>query len=308
MSSSILFHRVLDDQLFQKIGYMPQPLKGCYINELFEEIDLSIEPLEGQEKVYQLADPKVHWDPDIHNLILSQEIVIANPMFLFNTGGLVTSDSVIGVALRWYSKDSSQYNVFPAGEISYSDVSNKVININVEIPEGNLRGKVTFDIVLYLAKQGLSMKNAVAGTILGVLENKQIIFDGESSIFPIVEVNDPKKPLWWVTCDIDEPLYDRFTEDNVAIVINTGHKNSRLLKIEKGIGSSPILMEIIATGLQIIIEKVKESGDWQQILTNKSEPGSIGQAIYYFVNTFNWDVTSPENLAKSIREDFDKRF
>ena len=104
-------------------------------------------------------------------------------------------------------------------------------------------------------------------------------------------------------------MYDKFDEDNVAIVLNKGHRHARNLKTEKGIGSSPLLLEIIATGIQTIIEKAKLSGEWQQIRNDDgNQPGSIGEAIYYFINTFSWDTTSPENLLKSIREDFDKRF
>lgn len=309
MSTSLLFHNVLDDELFSKIGYVSQPLSGQYIDENNEERDLTIEPLEGQETVFQIVDPKVNWDPDIHNLILNQEIEIQNPMFLFNSnGGLVTADSKIGIAFRWYSKDSNQYNVYPFGSISYEDKNNKFLQLNIKIPRGSLRGKVTFDIILYLLEKGPAMSNIVTGTVLGVLERKQILLDGDASMFPIVEVNDPLKPLWWVICNFDEPLIDPFNTENVAIVINTGHKHAKHLKIERGLASSPLLLEIVANGLQLIVQNVKDSGDWEEIQKNHSEPGSIGEAIYYFINTFSWDLSSPENLARSIREDFDSRF
>ena len=308
MSSTLLFHNVLDDELFSRIGYIPQPLSGQYIDENNEVIDLTIEPLEGQEKVFQIVDPKVNWDPDIHNLMLYQEIEIQNTKFLFNSDGLVTADSEIGVAFRWYSKDSNQYNVYPIGRITNNEIHNKFLNLNIEIPSGSLSGKVTFDIIFYLAKKGPTMSNIVTGTVLGVLERKQILLEGDASMFPIVEVDDSLKPLWWVICNFDEPVVEQFNTENIAIVINMGHKNAKHLKIEKGLTSSPLLLEIIANGLQIIVQKIKESGDWDLIQQNHSEPGSIGEAIYYFINTFSWDISSPENLARSIREDFDNRF
>ncbi|MGP4106768.1 hypothetical protein [Virgibacillus sp. L01] len=308
MSTALMFYSTLDEKTFQKIGYNEQPLKAFYINEENEIVNMSVDLIEGQENTYQLIDPKVHWDPNTHNLNLGLEIEIANPAFLFGSSGIVGEDAVLGIGFRWYSRDSAQQRIVPIAEISHYTDTFYTKNIEVTIERGTIRGRVTFEVVLYLASAGSEMNNVVPGTILGILESTEVLFDGNSSMFPIVEVNDPLKPLWWVVCDFDEPLYEQFTEENAAIVINKGHRNSKFLKTDKGIGSSPILLEIIATGIQIIIEKAKLSGDWQQILDNQTEPGSIGEAIYYFVNAFSWDVSSPENLLKSIREDFDERF
>jgi hypothetical protein len=308
MSGGIPFHNILNEKLYNKIGFTSQPVKAFYINEEKEKIEMSLEPIEGQENLYQIVDPKVNWDPEIHNLELKQIFEIQNPGFLFGNGGLVDPESILGIAVRWYSKESQQYYVYPVGEIANFDNQVKEYKIDINIPKGTLRGKVTFELVLYLKYLSSHTTNIVPGTILGVLENIQILFDGESSIFPIVETNDPSKPLWWVVCNFDDPLSDPFGDENIKIVINSGHRHYKNIKIEKGIGSSPLLVEILASALQLIIEKVKSTGEWEQILRNESEPGSIGEAVYYFINTFGWDYSTPESLARSIREDFDQRF
>ncbi|MCA1063881.1 hypothetical protein QTG56_01465 [Rossellomorea sp. AcN35-11] len=306
MTTSILFHNVLSEDTFDKIGFSSQPFNASYLNEEYEEVHMSVELIEGQENTYEIVDPKVHWDPEKHDLNLQQDIGIQNPSFLFGEHGIVEAGAKLGVAFRWFSKDSSQRRVSHVGVITFDKYSHLELEIDVNIPKGTFRGRVTFEVILYLLEAG-DYGHVVPGTVLGTLESTQMLFDGESSLFPIVEVKDPSKPLWWVTCDFDDPLYDQFSEENVSIVLNTGHKLSRNLKIEKGISSSPLLVEIIASGLQIIIEKVKGMGEWEQILSGESEHGSIGEAIYYFVNTFGWDTASPEKLARSIREDFDKR-
>lgn len=308
MSTSLMFYNTLDDRLFQKIGYNQQPLRAFYINEDDENINMSVELLEGQENTYQVVDPKVHWDANMHNIYLEQEIEIVNPAFLFGNEGLVSEDAIIGIAFRWHSRDSAQQRVIPISEITIEATSSYYNTLEINIERGLLRGKVTFEVVLYLVNPGKHMANIVPGTILGILDSKDMLFDGDTSMFPIVEVKDASKPLWWVMCDFDDPLYDKFNEDNTAIVLNMGHRHAKQLKTEKGIGSSPLLLEIIATGLQIIIEKAKHTGEWQQIMNNNTEPGSIGEAIYYFVNTFEWNTSSPDTLLRSIREDFDKRF
>jgi hypothetical protein len=306
LTTSILFHNVLNENIFNKIGFSSQPFYASYLNEEYEEVQMSVELIEGQENTYEIVDPKVHWDPEKHDLNLQQDIEIQNPSFLFGEDGIVEADAKLGAAFRWFSKDSAQRRVTPIGVITSDKYSHLELDINVNIPKGTFRGRVTFEVIFYLLEAG-EYSHAVPGTVLGTLESTQLLFDGESSLFPIVEVKDPSKPLWWVTCDFDDPLYDQFSEENVSIVLNTGHKLSRNLKIEKGISSSPLLVEIIASGLQIIIDKVKGMGEWEQLLNGESEQGSIGEAIFYFVNTFGWDTTSPEKLAKSIREDFDKR-
>lgn len=306
MSTSILFHNVLNESVYDKIGFTTQPFVASYINEEYEEINMSVEPVDGLENTYEILDPKVHWDPERHELNLQQDIEIQNPSFLFGEGGIVENDAKLGVAFRWYSKDSAQRKVVPIGEITAERNSSLQLNIDVNISKGMFRGRVTFEVILYLLEAGKNGR-AVPGTVLGILESAQILFDGESSLFPIVELNDPAKPLWWVSCEFDDPLYEKFSEENVSIILNKGHRLSRNLKIEKGISSSPLLVEIIASGLQIIIEKVKDMGEWEQILNGESENGSIGEAIFYFVSTFGWDTASPEKLARSIREDFDKR-
>ncbi|RYL92396.1 hypothetical protein [Sporolactobacillus sp. THM19-2] len=307
MNNVILYHNILDDKLFNKIGYSSQPLNVSYRDGQHEIVELSAEKMEGQEKTYQLTDPKVNWDPDIHDLLIQKRIEIANPQFLFGKNALVAEDGIIGIAFGWYSRDSSLREVFKSGEITCSEDRPYTTEINIQIPSGKLRGKVTFEIFLYLIDNERN-RYSIPGTVLGILEDFDVIFDGDSSSFPIVEVNEPSKPLWWVNCDFTDPLYDQFEQNNASIVLNRGHRLARKLKIEKGLGSSPLLLEILASGLQLIVEKAQLSGDWDQIVNGQSEPGSIGQAIYYFINTFGWDISSPERLARSIREDFDTRF
>jgi len=310
MSTSISFHSVLDEKKIQRIGYNSQPMQAMYTNDEYEEVEMQVELIEGQEKAFQIVDPKVNWDPTINDLHISQLIQITNPSFLFGPNGVASEDAVLGIAYKWYSKDSSQIKVEPVKEFSKEEVQSLSSEITTVIPKGTLRGKITFEVVLYLSryKNNSGMLLTKPGTILGLLESQIILLDGNSSMFPIVEVNDPSKPLWWVKCDFIDPLYEQFREENVAIVINQAHKLARQLKIENGLGSSALLIEIIATSLQIILEKTKLTGEWESILNGESEQGSIGEAIYYFISTFGWDVSSPEKLAKSIREDFENRF
>lgn len=307
MSTALSFYKELDEELFQKIGYIEQPMQATYLNEDGELIEMEVVLEDGQENTYYLSDPRVHWDPDLHDVNLNFEFEIENPSFLFGSNGLTDEDGVLGIAIRWYSRDAAQMRVKPIATLTSADHS-FYEKVELGIERGVLRGKVTLEVILYMHQPSSRQIHVASGTVLGILGSSVILIDGNTSMFPILEIDDKTKPLWWVECNFEDPLYDAFTDDNIAIIINVGHKNAKHLKLDKGLGSSPLLLEILASGLQVIVEETKRSGDWEDVLGNKSEPGSIGEAVYYFLNTFSWDVSSPERLLKSIRDDFNRRF
>ena len=64
-----------------------------------------------------------------------------------------------------------------------------------------------------------------------------------------------------------------------------------------------LLKEIIASSIVVIITKIKEDGYWDDTMYgNNIERGSVSEAINYFVNTLEWDVSDPENTSLSIRK------
>lgn len=297
MSNTLLFHKSLTSEMISQIGYQEQPSKGYYFSQ-GEEIEIDIVALDDSLSSYKIEDPRVIWDPEIHEINFIKQIEIAHPQFLFGDDGLVDEQESVGIALRWYSKESSMVVVKEVASISVKDLSVE-INIEEKIESGILRGNVTFEIILV---------DKIIGRILGTLSNQTIVLDGNSSLFPIQEVEYKGEPLWWVTLNYSDPMVDEFDLSNVAISLNFAHKNAKHLKLDKGVKSSPLLVEIISSALEIIINDVKESQDWISIMNNESDEGSIGAIVHYFINTFEWDVSSPALLAKSIREDLDTRF
>jgi len=135
-----------------------------------------------------------------------------------------------------------------------------------------------------------------------------IKLDGTSSTFPIYEVNEPGQPLWYLKCDWYDPTADSMA-DCVSINFNTAHKNYAYLDREDKNYDSQLLAEIMASAITLLIEKVRlEQGYWEQIMQGESlETGSVGQAIYYFMETLEWDLSSPESTSLSARKFFDQR-
>ncbi|MBP3966254.1 hypothetical protein [Paenibacillus lignilyticus] len=313
MSTALNLFPVLSDELMVKIGFEAGNYEFKYhINGLEHPLTSSSYDTQARLDNIQISDERSEWTPDIHDLSIKRTYTINNPVFLFGVNGIVAEDAEIGIALMWASKTSNQRGVKVIGGIRKNS-GGIVFDFETVFPPGQLKGSMGFETILFLKEPGLRkdterhLANST-GITLGSLDICHIIIDGNGSVFPIVEVEEKSQPLWWVKCDWTDPMGDRFEEENVRICINKAHPNYSLLKLEDGFKESPLLIDIIASALQIIIQKVKESEFWNEIVSGQNfESGSVAEAINYFLNTFNWNPYSPEDLALSIRRDFDSR-
>mgnify|MGYP000754980168 FL=1 len=122
------------------------------------------------------------------------------------------------------------------------------------------------------------------------------------------EIHEPGQPLWYVKCDWIDPTYDLFS-DSVSIYINTAHKNYKYLDKTKRTFDEQLLKEIMASALGVIITKLKEQENYWDATTSGEDlqNGSVSEAIHYFIDTLEWDVSGPEAMSLSIRKFFDQR-
>lgn len=313
MSNEILFHKELDDKLFMKIGYETEAYQFSYTdnNELKKIIIIQDEVNEQSVKHIFIQDEEAIWEHEKYNLIIQKRIYINNPSFLFTENGIAAPDAVLGVALNWFSKSSNQRGTIKVGSLTREKTGPFSAELKVEFNKNQLNGEITLEIVLYLEqapKFQAAWYSKQSGTILGVLETQLILIDGSGSSFPILEVAAPGMPLWFVTFNYTDLLTDPFTEEFVCINLNTTHKNFKYINDKKGDFNAPMLIEVLSSALQVIVQKTLEGPDRANITNGLNlEDGSIGQAVFYFLNTFNWDVSSPERLAETIRKDLENR-
>lgn len=311
MSVAIPFYRTLTKQLENQLAFLGDDYQFSYRDNANIERNLEITSVDTtNDNQLIIQDEECNWDADHHNLVVQRTALINNPAFLFGENGIAEKGAKIGIALSWQSKTSNQRGITEIADLTGDVPPPFKFTFRHEFYPGQLRGTVSFEIILYL-KKSYSNKSGFAensGTVLGVLDTHSLSLDGNGSIFPIVEVNEKAEPLWWVVCDWTDALSDAFIEDNVRIVLNKGHKHADMLTLKKGIKNSPLLMDIISSSIQIIIQKAKESDDWEYIKNGQDvEQGSIAQAIHYFINTFDWDISSPDKMARTLREDLEKR-
>lgn len=262
---------------------------------------------------YNLVDERGEWDPIHFSAKITRQIHIKVPSVFFGTGGIAVHDAKVGVAVMMYSLSSNRRNAQPIAIFSAVDKEIKG-SFSFVMEKGFYREKISLRTVMFINTAGIPCEDEkvfanLPGTLLGTIDEIAVYLDGTGSLFPVKKESDPAKPLWRVECDWADPYNDLFDEENVCVIFNQAHPNYGLLKIENGMNGSPFLADVIASALQIIITKTIESVGSVEALENTEYalPGSILDAVHYFISTFGWNTQSPEKLAETIRLDFDRR-
>lgn len=271
----------------------------------------ALNKIEDYEFKTLLSNEDDSWDYVEKGLGLSGNVTVGSPSSLFGPTQLVNSDGELGLAFQWWSKQSSQRGVFPLTTITSKTPNNVIIPINYYFQQNKLFGEVHISLVVYLKKASCNIirgQAQLSGTILGKLVECIVILDGSGSTFPIVIVDEPDKPLWFVDFNYSEPLIEPFDKEYIAIYLNKAHDAFRFIHKPKTKLDQALYVEFLASAMQLILQNLMESPDWQDIQDGRNcEEGSIGQVMHYFKTTLNWDFDTPEKLAISLRKDLERR-
>lgn len=312
MSNDILLYPSLSDEVLSRIRFQKQKYKFFYTDKDDEEYELQDEPIEALSTISCIKDENGVWTQDDNNLCFRRKYCLRTFQCLFGTNGIACHDAKLGLAIQWTSSDSRQRGIVRIGEFGIAD---SILEAEAEkhFGKAQLRGEVNFTTIMYIAKAGIPTENEEHlankdGYILGELDSFTLRLDGSSSAFPVFEVSEPGQPLWFVKCDWIDPTVDAFSEC-VSINLNTSHKNYAYIDRNQKQYDSQLLAEIMASAITLIVEKVRlETGYWEQIMNNENlENGSVGQAIFYFMDSLEWDLSTPDSVSLCARKFFDQR-
>lgn len=312
MTRDVMLYPTLNEELIKRVRFQKSPFYFYYCDDSEEEHELNAEASDIMSSVYAIKDENGVWTQDDYALCFRRSYTLRTFQCLFGPDGIACEDAELGLAIIWSSADSKQRGVVRTGTFNcQSDIFE--ITAEKEFEKAQLRGEVTFTTVLYLAIPGKPKEYEqhlanTTGYILGELEKFVIQLDGRGSVFPIFEVSEPGQPLWYVRCDWDDPTTDSF-EDTVSINLNAAHKNYRYIDRTQKSFNSQLLIEVMSAAICVIVESARcQSAFWEQIVSNDSlETGSVGQAIYYFKDTLEWDLSSPNAVSLSARKFFEQR-
>lgn len=307
---------VLTAELKKHIGYKAEDFcfsysaRGTQYPLTLKEVAVASQ---NDTPAYNLRDEPGEWETGHFSTNIVRNMSIKTPQILFGPEGIAAHDATLGIAVSVISLTSNHRFAIPVQTFSKGDESVSGC-FKFELPKSFYRDKIIFRSLLYLFDKGNPTEEEanladLPGTVLGTLDEIIVFVDGTGSLFPVKKESDCAKPLWRVECDWTDPFYDLFSDENVCVIFNQAHPNYSLLKIEDGMNGSPFLADVIASALQIIITKTVEAvgGADELFASTDAVPGSILDAVRYFVSTFGWDPTAPERLAETIRMDFDRR-
>ncbi|USK29919.1 hypothetical protein LIT32_07360 [Bacillus sp. CMF21] len=308
MANKVSMHRLYDEAMEELLNISTD------LHFFFREEDGSKQILnqtEDYEYKTLLRNDDDSWDYVEKGFGLSGNVILGSPSSLFGPTQLVNADAELGLALQWLSKQSSQRGVIPLATITSITPNDVIIPIDFYFLKDKLFGEVHISLVVYLKKASHNSMRGHAklpGTILGKLVEWVVILDGSGSTFPIVIVNEPDKPLWYVDFNYSEPLVEPFDKEYITIYLNKAHVAFQSIQKPKTKLDQALYVEFLAGALQLILQNLMECPDWKDIQDGRNcEEGSIGQVMHYFKTTLNWDIDTPEKLAMSLRKDLETR-
>ncbi|KQM10201.1 hypothetical protein AOA81_04860 [Methanomassiliicoccales archaeon RumEn M2] len=305
-SKQISFFKTLEDtNLLDKIRYSAGQYAASYIKGESEfKLDVDEDPDDAAS--VKIKDKNFSWDISVDGLMLTRKIKIESPSMLFGNDGIADADSILGLAVICTSSVSDRLETFNICSFGADETSIEYVG-KVNLSAGKYRGNAILKTVLYLVEN--RGKNSgfpkQSGTILGELDRVNIILFDNDTLFPVYEVQSEEPSPWWAICEWTNIEEDPFTSEFVAIVINKSSKIYPQISLKENSSdfNPGYLAEIMSSAIQTIIEKIKESTtQWNRIMSDVTfANGTIAHMVQYMRTTLEWDFSSPNLMAKSIR-------
>ena len=260
--------------------------------------------------VSQLIDPS--WDPNIDNFGVSASYTIKNPFMLFGDKGICCKSAQLGVAIVWKSQESRQRGIVEG--VSFGPDSQDVkVDISKVFSIAQFRGRVSFDTIIYLHKAGSPESNEshlanLTGTVLGIIDSRDALFDGSGSIFQINEISEPGGLLWKVSVEFEDPCADSFFS-SVEIDLNTCHPSYCFVDGRDEKYTPSMLREVLANAMSIVVLTIRSKcndSDWEKIIDGKCERGSVGNVVFYMLDKLGIKADAADVCSDSLRLLFEK--
>lgn len=294
------------------ISFSNSRLEINFDNKIFylhneEEFELSLNSIDGIDDciTYKLIDDEYIWDEE--SFILNVKFSLNNFKDLFSFGGLVYEDAVIGVGIEWKSNKSRIKKTHKLGVFSTNDTT---VSFDDKIKIDEFNSDVKIEICFYIhsigaQKHGGNLANK-KGLVVFNTPILQLKKSGNGSSFPIVDIVDPKGPLWKVSHDYIDIYEDEFSEENVKIMINKSNNAYQFIMHEHRNYNHSFSNEVLSSALSVLLTSILIKEDWNIDFERNAAEGSIAIALRYFKEQHKFDFSSVEDLTISIKNFFDK--
>ncbi|HCD1615724.1 TPA: hypothetical protein NBH86_003518 [Serratia marcescens] len=259
------------------------------------------------------------WDPAEHTLVV-QCVIERVPLLeaIFGPEGIVTAETEVLLALEWASADSCWRTIGTVYGLRHVTKDENVV-LEIKLKPGTIRGCGLISVQTFLGRHSSEFVPGYAyqqGARLGLVTQPiEIIIDGDGSLFPVLEESlGAAEPLWELKACWSDPQDEPFSSEYVALVLNNSHPHFDQLRDGRAlnIGQSPLMRQVFAAWLALVIAQVKEDMgaefDTHLGVSDAGEGiGSIADAICSFIRLGDLDTGSLPELFKSTQRWIDSR-
>lgn len=247
----------------------------------------------------ELVDSDNSWNKNLDNLKIKQKIILGNCSSLFGTGGVTNEQSILGIAILSSSRESKTRQVKKVSTFKLEDKTHECSFV-LDFPRGSYRKKIEYSIIVYVHRLNGAAGIFADGTgyVLGSIFDTTLLLEGESSIFPIRSIEDKDAPFWRLQCDWQD-LNDSF-EENTSLILNKLHKDYRFIDPLDAKYDEELFKEILMEVLTQMIFYAKELGELSILFEEEWVPGSIGDLLIYYINTFSINYSTVATIYSSI--------
>ncbi len=265
------------------------------------------------EELYEIIDENDDLDLSKDKIYLNITGKLYNAKYLFGNFGYVYDDALLGLGLEWKSKKSKIRHCQLLGKFNCDEAKEELVFNKNGIELSELYSDTKFEWVIFICKKGTANSLKFYANKEGLIIGRDTIWtikgDGNSSLFPIKEINDSSQPLWKVEYSATDPFEDPFNEDYLALVLNSGHPEYKYLQ-NKNIEFKPwFLKEVLSNAIFMMINETLDKIDKNTMKNETCENGSIVQALLYFEKQYNFNyLGSTFDLLTSIKNYLDNNF
>ncbi len=297
---------IIDTALQQKVRFQSTPFRFYYTDDGGEDKSLTAE--DSGSSIHPLSDDTGRWSPDDNGFGVSRSYTVRCASFLYGQNGVACNDATLALALLWKSPDSRQRSACEIGVLSNNGIPQS-FTLTKYFPRPCFKGRLDLQTVVVIKVAGNPKEDEkhlanIPGTVLGTIDTFSVTFDGTGSIFPINIISDKDGLLWSIDCNVDEPLYDKFTEC-VSINLNSAHVDFKYINPSDKSNFNPsFLREVLAGAISTIVDCIRETDSWDDIKNGKAEVESVGQAIYYFASSLNLNLDDAKQCSFAFRDYF----
>ncbi|EGO9939475.1 hypothetical protein [Enterococcus faecium] len=298
---SLSLIKLIDETMINKIGLTISDPVISYLDENDNIKYLKMpEDFDGN---IQMNEIDSSWSPEENNLIIEQDFHIDLPYYLFGEEGVTSQKNKLGLAVHYYSKTSSFQKTEMVGVIEYKDEST-TIHFKKTFSAETLRGLIYFEFFVFLKENNkqLPFQAEIVGTDVTrqPLDAYTLLVDGDGSTFPIEEINEKGQPLWKLEMNWIDVFTDMFDYSNLRLLLNKQHPLYESLYVNNRKVNEYLMNEIIISAMSMIVQKVILIDNERINDEMNATPGSIAQAVWYWMSSFNLEVGSLEEINASF--------